>query len=106
MTNTSVTFSNLTDGEVLARVHDAVRVERVATAHLIALLIELDVRKLYLAEGCSSLFTYCTQVLHLSEHARGRCPETGCLEYHHVTPFASGGKTMASNLELRCRAHN
>ena len=25
--------------------------------------------KLYLAEGCASLFTYCTQVLHLSEHA-------------------------------------
>jgi hypothetical protein len=23
----------------------------------------------YLGEGCSSLFTYCTQVLHLSEHA-------------------------------------
>ena len=30
---------------------------------------ELDVRRLYLGEGCSSLFTYCTQVLHLSEHA-------------------------------------
>ena len=24
---------------------------------------------MYLGEGCSSLFTYCTQVLHLSEHA-------------------------------------
>ena len=28
-----------------------------------------DARRLYLAEGCSSLFTYCTQVLRLSEHA-------------------------------------
>lgn len=43
--------------------------ERLATAELLALLGELDVRKLYLGEGCSSLFTYCTQVLHLSEHA-------------------------------------
>src|SRR5205823_4307829 len=25
--------------------------------------------KLFLGQGCSSLFTYCTQVLHLSEHA-------------------------------------
>ena len=25
--------------------------------------------RLYLGEDCSSLFTYCTQVLHLSEHA-------------------------------------
>ena len=31
--------------------------------------VELDARKLYLREGCSSLFTYCTQVLHFSEHA-------------------------------------
>ena len=36
---------------------------------LIALLGELDARRLYLGEGFSSLFTYCTQALHLSEHA-------------------------------------
>ena len=36
----------------------------------------------------------------------GRCTETGFLEYHHVVPFASGGRTSPSNLELRCRAHN
>ena len=30
---------------------------------------ELDARRLYLGEGCSSLFTYCTQALRLSEHA-------------------------------------
>ena len=38
-------------------------------AALIASLAEFDARRLYLAAGCSSLFTYCTQVLHLSEHA-------------------------------------
>jgi len=43
--------------------------ERRATAQLIAALVELDTRRLYLGEGCSSLFTYCTQILHLSEHA-------------------------------------
>ena len=35
-----------------------------------------------------------------------RCSETGCLEYHHVVPFAAGGKATVDNLELRCRAHN
>ena len=69
MTNISAALGELSDGEVLARVQDAVRNERVATARLIALLMELDARRLYLGEGCSSLFTYCTQVLHLSEHA-------------------------------------
>jgi hypothetical protein len=43
--------------------------EREATARLIAALAELDARRLYPAEGCSSLFTYCTQILHLSERA-------------------------------------
>ena len=37
---------------------------------------------------------------------RGRCAETGFLEFHHVLPYARGGATTAENLELRCRAHN
>ena len=37
---------------------------------------------------------------------RGRCVETGFLEFHHVVPFADGGETTSSNIELRCRAHN
>ena len=69
MTNVLAALGEMSDGEVLSRVHDAVRDERLATARLIALLMELDTRRLYLGEGCSSLFTYCTQILHLSEHA-------------------------------------
>jgi hypothetical protein len=38
--------------------------------------------------------------------SHGRCSETGFLEYHHILPFAAGGATDASNLALRCRAHN
>ena len=59
----------LTDGELLAQVTRAAKQERAATAHLIALLAEVDARRLYLGEGYSSLFTFCTQALHLSEHA-------------------------------------
>ena len=47
----------------------AARDERHATAELLALLAEVDARRLYLGEGCSSLFAYCTRVLHFSEHA-------------------------------------
>lgn len=35
-----------------------------------------------------------------------RCGETGRIEYHHVVPYASGGKTTLENIELRCSAHN
>jgi hypothetical protein len=38
--------------------------------------------------------------------ARGRCAERGFLEFHHVTPFAAGGPSEATNIQLRCRAHN
>ncbi len=62
-------LAQLSNQELLARVTQLARREREATAALIAHLAELDARRLYLAEGCSSLFTYCTQVLHLSEHA-------------------------------------
>ncbi len=67
--NISSAVSQLSDHDILARVHCAVQAERHATANLIALLVELDTRRLYLGEGFSSLFTYCTQALHLSEHA-------------------------------------
>ena len=40
------------------------------------------------------------------EGPAGRCGETGRLEFHHVVPYACGGPTVASNLELRCAAHN
>src|SRR6476620_12501138 len=61
--------SQYSDKELLAEVKRLTEHERVATADLIATLAELDARRLYLGEGCSSLFSYCTQVLHLSEHA-------------------------------------
>ncbi len=66
------TFSapaDLSDQDLLARTMHLAAEERQATALLIAHLAELDARRLYLAEGYSSLFTYCTQVLRLSEHA-------------------------------------
>jgi 5-methylcytosine-specific restriction endonuclease McrA len=39
--------------------------------------------------------------------ARGeRCCETRYLEIHHLRPFAKQGPHVASNLTLRCAAHN
>src|SRR4026209_113030 len=69
MTIALSSISLLSDDDLLASVKRAAGDERRATAQLIALLMELDTRKLYLGEGCSSLFTYCTRVLRLSEHA-------------------------------------
>ena len=62
----------LSDAALVAEVTRLAGQERHATAALIASLAEFDARRLYLPAGCSSLFTYCTQVLHLSEHAAYR----------------------------------
>ncbi len=61
------TLAALSDDELVERVKDLASCERRASVALIRSLVEFDARRLYLREGCSSLFTYCTQVLHLSE---------------------------------------
>ena len=66
---TKDTLSRLSDDELLSEVKRFAASEREATADLIRSLAEVDARRLHLAIGCSSMFGYCTQVLHLSEHA-------------------------------------
>lgn len=59
----------LSDRELLDTTARVAGDEQRTTAELVGLLAELDTRKLYLGEGYSSLFTYCTQHLRLSESA-------------------------------------
>jgi hypothetical protein len=69
MTSILQSFAHLSDEELLATVKRLATTERRATAAVVRSLMELDVRRLYLGEGYSSLFTYCTQALHLAEGA-------------------------------------
>lgn len=59
----------LSDEALIACVDECVADERRATARLLASIGELDVRRLYLPQGFSSLFAYCVGRLHLSEGA-------------------------------------
>src|SRR5450432_506834 len=61
--------SRLTDSELIAQVAQLARGERAATVALIVHLAEFDARRLFAAEGFSSTFSYCREVLHLSEDA-------------------------------------
>jgi hypothetical protein len=69
MTSILSSLPTPSNADLLARLEHAVAQERDATAQVIALLMEVDGRKLYTSQSCSSLFTYCVQVLHFSEHA-------------------------------------
>jgi len=59
---------HLTDEELEARLRGLAGSERDATAQLVAHLAELDTRDLHLRAGYGSLFAYCRDALHLSEH--------------------------------------
>src|SRR5258707_14153290 len=63
-----MTLSHLSDGELVAAVARLAQDERDASASLIAHLAELYGRRLHERAGYASLFTYCTDVLRLSEH--------------------------------------
>ena len=69
MTDKYSRFAELSDDALLERLSALVAREREATAELVAALVETERRRLYLPMGFSSLFVYCTAVLHLSEHA-------------------------------------
>jgi len=64
--------AQLTDVELLAEVKRLARCEREITATLVAHLVEVEARDLHCAEGCSTMFQYCTEVLRLSEAATYR----------------------------------
>ena len=63
------TLALLPDDQLIMEVDTLAARERQATAHLIASLIEMESRRLYRGLGFSSMFTYCTMRLHLSEDA-------------------------------------
>ncbi|MCC6903480.1 MAG: hypothetical protein IT377_31205 [Polyangiaceae bacterium] len=60
-------LSSISDRELRERLTAAVSAERMAAADVIFHLVELDRRKLYLEEACSSLFAYCVELLGYSE---------------------------------------
>ncbi|HEV7498717.1 MAG TPA: HNH endonuclease signature motif containing protein, partial [Vicinamibacteria bacterium] len=35
-----------------------------------------------------------------------RCTERTFLEFHHIVPYALGGRATVENISLRCRRHN
>jgi hypothetical protein len=63
------TLHRVSDSDLLEELKRLAARERDATVHVIAALMEVEARRLHLGEGCPSLFAYCTDVLHFSEHA-------------------------------------
>jgi 5-methylcytosine-specific restriction endonuclease McrA len=60
-------ISTLSDDELLRRLSELLKDSRLVESELVAHIGEVDQRRLY-ARRASSMFTYCTDVLNLSEH--------------------------------------
>ena len=58
---------SLSDDQLLRRLGEITRDSRRVEAELVAHIAEVDARRLYAREGCSSMFACCVEVLHLSE---------------------------------------
>jgi hypothetical protein len=62
-------LDTLTNDVLIDRLRALVTKNNEATAELLAHIGEVDARKLYLERGCSSMHTYCMEVLNFSEGA-------------------------------------
>jgi hypothetical protein len=60
-------LAGLPNAHLLSRLLELVQRDNVVEAELLAHLGEVDARRLYLEEGCSSMFVYCQRVLHFAE---------------------------------------
>jgi hypothetical protein len=63
------TLEGIPNHELLARTQALIHRSRTVEAELLSHLGEVDERRLYLEEACSSMFVYCVRVLHFSEAA-------------------------------------
>jgi len=68
----SYSLTHLCDDVLVQDLKGMLARERGATAMLLAHMAEVDVRRLYVPEGFSSMFTYCVGELRLSEDAAWR----------------------------------
>jgi hypothetical protein len=66
--NHATELQSLSDDDLLRRLLELLSRSRRAEADLVAHIAEVDARRLYAREACSSMFSYCTEVLRLSEH--------------------------------------
>ncbi len=61
-------LKSISDDELLHCLSGLVQQSRRVESELVAHIAEVDARRLYAGEACSSMFIFCTEVLHLSEH--------------------------------------
>jgi hypothetical protein len=60
-------LQSLSDDQLLSGLADVAGQSRRAESSLVSHIAEVDLRRLYARFACSSMFVYCTRILHLAE---------------------------------------
>jgi hypothetical protein len=101
--NVVVNAAALSDQDLLARLETLAGNEREASVELVAHLAELDSRPaLFAAQGYSSLFSYCTQALRLSEDAACNRIEAArtCRHFPQILELLASGSLSLTSVRL------
>ncbi len=96
--------SALSDRELLARLPEVRGIERRAIAEVIAHLAEVERRRLYLAEACASMYTFCIERLGYSEneaHTRLQVARL-CSQFPAALEALEMGSVHLTGLALLC----
>ena len=98
-------LKELSSDQLLARLLDLVRRGRILEADLIAHLAEVDGRRLYLREGCPSMFAYCVDVLHFAEAVAYKriAAARACARVPSPRPVTTGSRWPRVFLRFQCR---
>ena len=96
--------AHLSDKELLDAATRYASTQREATASLIAALAEIDERSLHLAGGYDSLYGYCREALHLSEHAAYARIKAArvCRDYPVILDLLASGALTLTTVGLLC----
>jgi hypothetical protein len=95
-----VSFGHLSDEALLAELHACVATSRENDARMVLFLIEVDVRRLYLARAYSSMYDFCKRKLGLSDGQTCRRLAAARLvkDYPFILPLLVRGETHMSTL--------
>lgn len=100
--DTRYLLSTVSDDDVVTRLSELVGIERCVLADVLAHIAEVDVRKIYLAYGCSSMYGYCTRVLGMPESGAYRriCAARLARRWPRVFADVAAGQLSLSGLNV------
>lgn len=96
-------LKSISDDELLRRLSALLQQSRRVESELVAHIGEVDKRRLYAREASSSMFVYCTDVLHLSEHEAYLRIQVARASRHHpmlLTMLEDGRLQLSSIAKL------